>query len=175
MTTTLFWQTAASLAAIVFNLGYVIQLAKTLKSKDVSGLSILQWIGFSFGSFAYLGFYIDIEQWALSFLALFGLACCMSMVVMIFLFKKGKEYQVDFSMFDGLEVSPVIDDGCYIERIERAEVDKSENVFWSVYGHLKEGHVECLEDFQTESAAMAFAKALLSKHDNLNKYGILTY
>jgi len=176
MTVTIFWQTAASLAALVFTLGYVAQIIKTLKSRDVSGLSAWQWIGFSLGSFAYLGFYANIEQWALAFLALFGLACCLAMVAMIFLFEE-KDH-MDFSRFDGIEVSPVrfvgVDES-EVERIERDEVDGSDGVFWSVYGHLKEGHVECLEDFQSESAAMKYAKKLLNEYSNLNKHGILAY
>ena len=45
--------------------------------------------------------------------------------------------------------------------------------FWSVYGHLPEGGVECFEDFKTEQEANAFAEKLLSMFPNLRKYGLI--
>ncbi len=92
---------------------------------------------------------------------------------MIFIFQKHRE---DFSRFDGLEVSPVQKtDEINVERISRQELSCTNNVFWSVYGHFHEGHVECLKDFKTEKDAMKFAEILITRHQNLSKYGILMY
>ena len=75
--------------------------------------------------------------------------------------------------YDGLELAPVTEyedrDGVkYCERVD----DPAEAQFWSVYGHLREGGVECLEDFDTEQEAASFAKELLSLFPNLRKYGL---
>lgn len=77
--------------------------------------------------------------------------------------------------YDGLEIAPVAEyenkDGSkFCERVDAPE----EAHFWSIYGHLTEGGVECLEDFSTEDEALAFAERLLSVYPNLHKYG-LTY
>ena len=75
--------------------------------------------------------------------------------------------------YDGLELAPVAEyedkDGFkFCERVD----DPREAQFWSVYGHLPEGGVECLEDFPTEQEATAFAEHLLSLFPNLRKYGL---
>lgn len=75
--------------------------------------------------------------------------------------------------YDGLEVHPVQDveeaNGVtYCEQCEPEEAD-----FWSVYGHLKTGGVECLDDFPDRAKALAFAKQLLAAYPHLREYGIL--
>lgn len=62
------------------------------------------------------------------------------------------------------------ENGAYCERVE----DPQDAHFWSVYGHLREGGVECLEDFPSEAEARTFADRLLATFPNLRKYGILT-
>lgn len=76
------------------------------------------------------------------------------------------------SDYDGLEIHPVRDydksgDQTWCEVCEPHEAE-----FWSVYGHLIEGGVECLEDFETEGQADLFASRLLATHPHLNKHGI---
>jgi hypothetical protein len=72
-----------------------------------------------------------------------------------------------------LEIHPVqeradTDDGfSYCEQCTPEEAD-----FWSVYGHLREGGVLCLEDFTTEAEARAFAETLLSAWPWLHAHGI---
>ena len=76
--------------------------------------------------------------------------------------------------YDGLELAPVAEyedkDGVkYCERVD----DPSDAQFWSVYGHLPEGGVQCLEDYDTEQEASAFAEQLLSLFPNLHKHGLV--
>jgi hypothetical protein len=42
-----------------------------------------------------------------------------------------------------------------------------------VYGHLKTGGVDCIEDFATEAEARAFAEQLLTIYPHLKQHGIL--
>lgn len=80
----------------------------------------------------------------------------------------------DIHTCDGLEIHPVReltdeDDGSsYCEQCEPHEAQ-----FWSVYGHLKEGGVLCLEDFPSETEARAFAQTLLSAWPHLRIFGLL--
>ena len=75
---------------------------------------------------------------------------------------------------DGLEVHPVWDTQRDEDTDETwCEVCKPEQAhFWSVYGHLKEGGVTCLEDFPTEQEALAFAEQLLQACPHLQEYGL---
>ena len=81
--------------------------------------------------------------------------------------------QINWNDYDGLEVSPVkvypMADGDSIF-CEVCEPDEAH--FWSVYGHLVAGGVECFEDFTTEAEAMAHAEKLLADHPQLQKHGI---
>lgn len=72
---------------------------------------------------------------------------------------------------DGLEIHP-----CRTERdrngstfVERCEADAAE--FWSVYGHLCRGGLECFEDFATEAEAEAFAEELATAWPHLRAQG----
>lgn len=74
--------------------------------------------------------------------------------------------------FDGLEVHPVRDYHQSGEQTWCEPCEPHEAQFWSVYGHLSEGGVECIEDFETEEQAQSFAAALLEAYPHLGKYGI---
>lgn len=76
--------------------------------------------------------------------------------------------------YDGLEIAPVAEyedkDGSkFCEPVD----DPKQAHFWSVYGHIPEGGVECLEDFDTGKEALNFANRLLRIYPNLSKYGLL--
>ena len=76
--------------------------------------------------------------------------------------------------YDGLELAPVAEyedkDGFkFCEPVD----DPQEAKFWSVYGHMPEGGVECLEDFPTKARAEDFAGSLLSIFPNLHKHGLI--
>jgi hypothetical protein len=83
-------------------------------------------------------------------------------------------WMMKINSFDGLEIHPVQDltdesDGTrYCEQCEPSEAH-----FWSVYGHLKEGGVLCIEDFATEAEGRAFAMTLLDTYVHLRTYGLL--
>ncbi|MFI0460266.1 MAG: hypothetical protein ACH254_21990, partial [Candidatus Thiodiazotropha endolucinida] len=76
--------------------------------------------------------------------------------------------------YDGLELAPVAEyedkEGCkFCERVD----DPKDAQLWSVFGHLTEGGVECLEDFPTEREAIDFANSLLAIYTNLHKHGLI--
>lgn len=73
------------------------------------------------------------------------------------------------SQFDGLEVAPVqyVDNDGGLERCMPDEAG-----MWSVYGHCIAGGVECLDDFNTEAEALAWAHTLLSIAPCLRKHGV---
>lgn len=96
-------------------------------------------------------------------------------------------WMMEIRRFDGLELHPVRDlkwdenergprpfnlpgddEETWCEPCEEHEAH-----FWSVYGHLREGGIECLEDFETESAARTFAEHLLTAYPHLRKFGLL--
>ncbi len=83
-------------------------------------------------------------------------------------------WMMEIVSFDGLEIHPVqeltdeSDGSQYCEQCEPSEAH-----FWSVYGHLKEGGVLCIEDFATEAEGRAFANTLLDAYPHLRTYGLL--
>lgn len=78
-------------------------------------------------------------------------------------------WMMEIQTFDAIEVHPVCNVGqdgqtgtLYCEVCTPEEAD-----FWSVYGHLKEGGVDCLEDFPTQEEAETFAARLRSAYPHL--------
>ncbi|MEN8179881.1 MAG: hypothetical protein ABFS39_14865 [Pseudomonadota bacterium] len=61
--------------------------------------------------------------------------------------------------------------GSYCERVE----DPDDAQFWSVYGHLRKGGVECIEDFDTEAEGLSAANHLLALYLNLREHGLMRY
>lgn len=63
----------------------------------------------------------------------------------------------DWSIFDGVEVRPVvlfmdsnfgeIAEPIFWEELDQAKADHGDKVFYTIYGHLKEGGVSALMDF----------------------------
>ncbi len=70
--------------------------------------------------------------------------------------------------FDAVEVHPVQEftDTDGLKFCEQCEPQEAH--FWSVYGHLNEGGLECFEDFDTEDQANTFAEMLLSAYPHLH-------
>lgn len=81
----------------------------------------------------------------------------------------------ELPLCDGLEVHPVCDLYAGEDTDETCcEICEPEEAhFWSVYGHLQAGGINCLADFDTRAEAYAFAKKLLDAWPNLRTYGIL--
>lgn len=75
--------------------------------------------------------------------------------------------------YDGLEIHPVRE--AFFE--DRSSYCKpctpDEAQFWSVYGHLKSGGVDCIEDFASEEDARAFARQLLECYPHLRHHSLL--
>jgi len=83
-------------------------------------------------------------------------------------------WMMEIASFDGLELHPVqelTDERDGSQYCEQCDPDAAH--FWSVYGHLKEGGVLCLEDFASEAEGRAFAKTLLDTYPNLRTYGLM--
>ncbi len=75
-------------------------------------------------------------------------------------FPKPKKRSLRFmSRFDALELHACVEhrDSNAVKFIEQ-EDEVLEPTMFSVYGHLKVGHVSCLEDFKTHRSALAWMK-----------------
>jgi len=83
----MFWEVMAAIAAFTFNLSYLAQVRMTYDSRDVTGVSTMQWVGFTFGTLAFLGFYINMGKWMMVSVTLGGLFCCMYMLGMLVVFR----------------------------------------------------------------------------------------
>nr|WP_241697754.1 hypothetical protein [Mariprofundus sp. NF] len=73
-----------SLAALAFTLGFVDQLRITYKTRDVDGLSRLQWMVFAAASATFTAYYSHLDQWLMVAVSVFGTTCCLLILVMIF-------------------------------------------------------------------------------------------
>ncbi|MDX8388579.1 MAG: hypothetical protein R8M46_08655 [Ghiorsea sp.] len=82
------WQVVGSTAAIIFSVGFVDQLRLTLKTRDVDGLSILQWSIFALASGMFAAYYAHLEQWMMVLVSVFGTTCCLLIVGLIIRYKK---------------------------------------------------------------------------------------
>ncbi len=95
-------------------------------------------------------------------------------------------WMMEICDYDGLELHPVHDQRWDDE--ERGPrpfnipddhetwcepCEEHEAHFWSVYGHLKTGGIECFEDFETETAARRFAEKLLEAYPHLREFGLM--
>ena len=78
------WQMMGSLAALAFSVGFVDQLRITYKTRDVDGLSRLQWIVFAAASATFTAYYSHLDQWLMVAVSAFGTTCCLLILVMIF-------------------------------------------------------------------------------------------
>jgi len=78
------WQMMGSLAALAFTLGFVDQLRITYKTRDVDGLSRLQWMVFAAASATFTAYYSHLDQWLMVAVSVFGTTCCLLILVMIF-------------------------------------------------------------------------------------------
>jgi len=82
------WQMMGSVAALAFTLGFLDQLRMTWKTRDVDGLSRLQWIVFAAASAMFAAYYSHLEQWLMVAVSVFGTLCCLAILAMIFKFRR---------------------------------------------------------------------------------------
>lgn len=73
-----------SVAALAFTLGFLDQLRMTYKTRDVDGLSRLQWIVFAAASATFTAYYAHLDQWLMVAVSVFGTLCCLTILGMIF-------------------------------------------------------------------------------------------
>ena len=72
--------------------------------------------------------------------------------------------------FDALEIAPcrvVGRDGLGNEIVEPCDGAPEEAAFWTVYGHLRTGGVDAIEDFPTEAEAVLFHDQLIAAYPHL--------
>jgi len=81
------WQVMGSLAALAFTVGFVDQLRMTFKTRNVDGLSVLQWVAFAAASATFTGYYAHLDQWVMVVVSIFGTSCCLLMLTMIFKYR----------------------------------------------------------------------------------------
>jgi len=73
----------ASMAALAFTLGFLGQLRMTFKTRNVEGLSLLQWAVFTAASATFAGYYAHLDQWMMVAVSVFGTICCLTILGMI--------------------------------------------------------------------------------------------
>ena len=76
-----------SLAALAFTLGFLGQLRITFKTRNVDGLSLLQWVVFAAASATFTGYYAHLDQWMMVAVSVFGTLCCLTIMAMIFRYR----------------------------------------------------------------------------------------
>ena len=83
-----YWQLLGSIAALAFTVGFMDQLRVTYKTRDVDGLSLLQWMVFAAASAIFTVYYTHLEQWMMVSVSVFGTFCCLTIIGMIFSFRR---------------------------------------------------------------------------------------
>ncbi|MDQ6993798.1 MAG: PQ-loop domain-containing transporter [Mariprofundus sp.] len=81
------WQMMGSLAAMAFTVAFLDQVRMTYKTRDVAGLSLLQWLIFGAASAIFVAYYAHLSQWLMVVVSILGTLCCMALVTMILKFK----------------------------------------------------------------------------------------
>jgi len=82
------WQLMGSVAALAFTLGFLDQLRITYTTRDVDGLSRLQWMVFAAASAMFAAYYSHLDQWLMVAVSVFGTLCCLAILAMIFKFRR---------------------------------------------------------------------------------------
>ncbi len=77
-----------SLAAFAFTVGFLDQIRMTYKTRNVEGLSLLQWLVFAAASAMFTAYYVHLEQWLMVAVSVFGTLCCLTILAMMIRFKK---------------------------------------------------------------------------------------
>ena len=71
--------------------------------------------------------------------------------------------QIDWSIYDALEMSRVVDDGRIIKRLE-SDQNPDGHIFYTIYGHIPNNGVEALFDMKE---ALSKVNEIFVEHDNL--------
>jgi len=81
------WQLMGTVAALSFTVGFVDQLRITYKTKNVDGLSFLQWAVFASASSMFTAYYVHLDQWMMVAVSVFGTCCCLAILAMMMRFR----------------------------------------------------------------------------------------
>jgi len=65
------------------SVGFVDQLRVTVKTRNVDGLSLMQWAIFTAASAIFAVYYIHLDQWIMVVISTFGTGCCLMQSAMI--------------------------------------------------------------------------------------------
>jgi len=82
------WQLLASIAGIAFTFGFIDQIRVTYKTRNVHGLSMMQWLVFFAASAIFTAYYVHLEQWLMVVISIFGTFCCLIIISMIVKYKE---------------------------------------------------------------------------------------
>jgi len=85
------WQLMGSVAAMAFTLGFMDQLRVTFRTRNVDGLSRLQWCVFAAASAIFAAFYAHLEQWLMVSISVLGTLCCLTILTLIFKYHHGEK------------------------------------------------------------------------------------
>jgi len=80
-----------SVAAMAFTLGFMDQLRVTFTTRNVDGLSRLQWCVFAAASAIFAAFYAHLEQWLMVAISILGTLCCLTILTLIFKYHDGEK------------------------------------------------------------------------------------
>jgi len=83
-----YWQLCGTFAAVAFTVGFIDQLRTTYQTRNVDGLSLIQWLVFVFASLTFTAYYAHLQQWMMVSVSVFGTVCCVLIVLMIMKYRK---------------------------------------------------------------------------------------
>jgi len=82
------WQMLGSVAALAFTVGFLGQLRLTYKTRNVDGLSRLQWVVFAAASAIFIAYYSHLNQWLMVAISVLGTLCCLAILLMIYKYRR---------------------------------------------------------------------------------------
>jgi len=82
------WQMLGSVAALAFTVGFLGQLRLTYKTRNVDGLSRLQWVVFAAASAIFIAYYSHLNQWLMVAISVIGTLCCLAILFMIYKYRR---------------------------------------------------------------------------------------
>jgi len=83
-----YWQLCGTFAAVAFTVGFIDQLRTTYQTRNVDGLSLIQWLVFVFSSGMFTAYYTHLQQWMMVSVSVFGMVCCTLIVMMIMKYRQ---------------------------------------------------------------------------------------
>ncbi|WP_038250931.1 SemiSWEET family sugar transporter [Ghiorsea bivora] len=85
-----YWQLCGTVASVAFTVGFVGQLRTTYQTRNVEGLSLLQWLVFTMASSMFAAYYVHLEQWMMVSVSIFGAVVCLLIVLMVLKYRRSE-------------------------------------------------------------------------------------